>query len=152
VTAHGFDLTLGRGYAYLLDQLGVGRWIDPDSGTADVYASTDVAIAVRTILDEPERTITVTPYRLDDGLGTADAVWGLQVRTRGPDYDAAQDLADAVFVVLHGRSNYRVGTIDVVQSSRSSGTSLGQDASTGRFEWSDNYLVQCMRPTTLNGE
>lgn len=145
----GFAVELGEGYAALLAGAGVGRWIAP--GSTAIYSASDVGISVRDILPSPDATITLTPCRIDDGIGTADATWGLQVRCRGAGEGDAYDLSEAVWAVLHGRRDYRVGTISVVLSYRQSGTTMGQDA-LGRFEWSDNYMIMLMRPTALNGE
>lgn len=145
----GFAVELGEGYAALLAGAGVGRWIAP--GSTEVYSANDIGISVRDILPSPEATITLTPYRVDDGIGTADATWGLQVRCRVAGEGDAYDLSEAVWTVLHGRREYRVGTISVVLSYRQSGTTMGQDA-LGRYEWSDNYMIMLMRPTALNGE
>lgn len=143
----GWTSRLLAGIAELLDTAGIGVW-RPD-GTA--YAAGDTAIVIRAIPQAPDRLITLAAYPVGSTApGIADHTTGVQARLRaGPDPRECDDLADAVFDQLDGLAETTLGGIAVVQMWRQSYTSLGHDAN-GRWERSENFYVQAMRPTANN--
>jgi hypothetical protein len=143
----GFTSRLLAGMAEHLDDAGLGTW-DP---TGTTYASGETAIVIRAIPDYPDRLITLAAYPLGTNLpGMADHLLGVQVRLRaGPDPRDCDDLADAIFDLLDGSSGLVWGGIPVKSISRRSYTSMGQDGSR-RWERSENYEIDAMRPTSNN--
>ncbi|GGN86392.1 hypothetical protein GCM10010112_67910 [Actinoplanes lobatus] len=146
-TGDGWTSRLLTGLAEHLADADIGTW-DP-TGTS--YADDDTAIAIRAIPDQPDRLVTITAYPVGTNLpGLADHRTGVQIRLRaGPDPRDCDDLADAVFDALDGASGLVWGDIPVVSVSRTSYTSLGQDGSR-RWERSENFFVDAMRPTANN--
>ncbi|GIJ10731.1 minor capsid protein [Micromonospora andamanensis] len=141
-TGDGWTSRLITGLAELLDAADVGTW-RPTGG----YTAEEIAIVVRGIPQQPDRLITLAPYRVPSPIGIADFVQGVQLRTRGTtDPRVAEDIADACLDLLDSASNLTVGGIAVVQISHRSYTSMGQD-NNGRWETSSNYYVEAMRPT-----
>lgn len=139
----GWTTTLLEGLAAELAGAGIGTW-RPDGP----YTAGETAIVIRTIPVEPDRLITLSPYRVgDDYPGSQDFVQAVQIRLRGtPDPRVCDDLADAVFELLDSREHWTCGGIPVVYSQRRSDTSLGQDGNR-RWEASHNYALHVMRPT-----
>lgn len=131
--------------AYLADQ-GVGTW-DPPSG----FAEGDIAIVVDDIPDTPTLLVTLTAYPIDELPGLADVRMAVQVRTRGDQYDprVRNNLADACFDVLHGLEHVTWNGIAVVHVFRQTWAPIGQDPAR-RYERSDTYFVDAMRPNILN--
>lgn len=146
-TGDGFTSRLLGGLAQHLDDAGIGTW-DP---TGSTYTAGQTAIVIRAIPDYPDRLITLAAYPLGTNLpGMADHLTGVQVRLRaGPDPRDCDDLADAVFDLLHGATGLTWGGIPVKDVGRRSYTSMGQDGSR-RWERSENYIVDAMRPTSNN--
>jgi len=146
-TGDGWTSRLLTGMAEHLADAGIGTW-DP-TGTA--YDTGDTAIVIRAIPDQPDRLITLTAYPLDRNLpGMADHILGVQIRLRaGSDPRECDDLADGIFDLLDGASGLTWSEIPVKDVGRRSYTSLGQDGSR-RWERSENYLVDAMRPTSNN--
>lgn len=143
----GFTSRLLTGMAEHLDAAGIGDW-DP-TGTS--YADGDTAIVIRAIPDQPDRLITLAAYPLGTNLpGMADHRVAVQVRLRGStDPRDCDDLADAIFDALDGCGRQTWSEIPVKDVIRRSYTSLGQDGSR-RWERSENYEVDAMRPTANN--
>lgn len=146
-TGDGYTSRLLAGLAEHLAAAGIGTW-DPTGAT---YAAGATAIVIRAIPAQPDRLITITAYPLGNNLpGMADHVTGVQVRVRGTqDPRVCDDLADAIFDLLDGATALTWGGIPVKDVGRRSYTSLGQDGSR-RWERSENYLVDAMRPTSKN--
>lgn len=146
-TGDGFTSRLLAGMAEHIEGAGIGFW-DPTGAT---YPDGATGIVIRTIPDRPDRLITLAAYPLGTNLpGMADHLMGVQVRLRaGPDPRECDDLADAVFDLLDGASGLTWGGIPVKSVSRRSYTSLGQDGSR-RWERSENYEIDAMRPTSNN--
>ncbi|WKU03754.1 minor capsid protein [Micromonospora sp. HUAS LYJ1] len=144
VTGDGWTSQLLTGLAELIDAADVGTW--QPSGA---YPSDATAIVIRAIPQQPDRLITLAAYPLGADLpGMADHAVGVQVRCRGLPDDPrdVEDLADAVYDLLDSLGRAAVGTVSVVDITRRSYTSLGQDGNR-RWETSSNYTVQAMRPT-----
>lgn len=145
-TGDGWTSRLLTGLAEHLADAGIGTW-NP-TGT---YTSGQTGIVIRAIPDQPDRIITLTAYPVaGDLVGMADHATAVQVRLRaGPDPRDCDDLADQVFDLLDGARGLTWSGIPVVSVERTSYTSLGQDASR-RWERSENYQIQAMRPTANN--
>jgi len=135
-----YTSTLLTALAGLLQEAGVGVY-RPD----DVLGDEEVGIVRGVMPATPDRVIALNAYPVDDG-GLTDTVTGVQARMRaGRDPDAIDDLADAVYGVLHMREHYALGGIPVVLSWRQSQAWIGQDAH-GRMELSANYYFRTTRP------
>lgn len=145
-TGDGFTSRLLAGMAQHIADAGIGDW-----NPAGTYAADDTGIVIRAIPDLPHRLITLAAYPLGTNLpGMADHVLGVQVRLRaGPDPRECDDLADAIFDLLDGASGLTWGGIPIKDVGRRSYTSMGQDGSR-RWERSENYFVDAMRPTSNN--
>jgi hypothetical protein len=145
-TGDGFTSRLLAGMAQHLQTAGLGTW-----SPSGVYTVGQTGITIRAVPDSPDRLITLAAYPLGTNLpGMADHLLGVQVRLRaGPDPRDCDDLADAVFDLLDGVSGLVWGGIPVKSISRRSYTSMGQDGSR-RWERSENYEIDAMRPTSNN--
>lgn len=99
----------------------------------------------------PDRCVAVTAYASQDEPKVARSRVRVQFYFRGvPDNSRdVDDLADEVFLWLHGREDfwYAAGTIHVIQAYRISTIQLGVDESK-RSERSDNYEFDLDLPTT----
>lgn len=138
----GFTTDLLVGVAELLAGADVALW--HSDGTP--YAAGQTGIVLRDLPATPDRVVTLTGYGVDDHVALADVTVGVQVRCRaGRDPRDVDDLADAVYEVLHGLEEQTVGGISVVQMWRQSWTPMGRDGN-DRHERADNYYVQAMRP------
>ncbi|WP_432182033.1 minor capsid protein [Streptomyces sp. NBC_00063] len=128
------------GIAVLLSEAGIGVY-QPDSVIED--PATGIFRGVMPA--SPERALGLTAYPVQDTHLT-DATTGIQIRMRaGRDPDAVDDLADAVFEVLHNREHFKAGAVHVELSWRQSQAWIGQDAH-GRMELTANYYLRTTRP------
>ncbi|MFF5228449.1 minor capsid protein [Dactylosporangium sp. NPDC000521] len=143
----GWTSRLLTGMAEHLAAAGIAQW-RPDG---PAYLASETGILVRAVPPQPDRVITLAAYPIaTTRRGLADHDTGVQVRLRGDtDPRDCDDLADAVFEELDGATNLTWGGVRVVQIGRASYTSLGQDGN-GRWERSENYYLQTMRPTAHN--
>lgn len=144
----GWTSRLIAGLAQHIADAGIGVW-RPPPGAA--YAAGEVGILDRAVPPVPDRVITLAMYPVGQAYqGLADVTVGVQIRTRGTtDPRVCDDLADALYDLLDSASGLRLGGIAVVQLYRQSYASLGQD-NNNRWERSDNYYVDAMRPTANN--
>lgn len=134
-----YTSSLLDGIAGLLAEAGVGVF-RPDG----VVADPETGIFRGVMPDSPERALGLTAYPVEDS-DLIDAVTGVQVRMRaGRDPDAIDDLADAVFDVLHNRRHYELGDVKVVLSWRQSQAWIGQDTRQ-RMELTANYYFRTTR-------
>lgn len=141
-----YTTDLLAGVAAQLSAAGIGVYhTDPTIP----YQDTDTAIVLKTMPATPNRCIVLNLY----GTGapedpqTAVSQLGLQVRCRGlpnPVTDV-NDLADAVFLLLHGKQHQQYGSVHANQINRVSTIPMGQD-SNKRQEHADNYYVDCDMP------
>ncbi|MFE5681738.1 minor capsid protein [Streptomyces sp. NPDC056512] len=128
------------GISVLLADSGVGVY-EPDG----VIADPDTGIFRGVMPATPDRALGLTAYPVEDTHLT-DATTGVQIRMRaGRDPDAIDDLADAVWAVLHGREHYDAGGIHVELSWRQSQAWIGQDEH-GRMELTSNFYFRTTRP------
>lgn len=143
----GWTSDLLVGLAEHLDAADVGTW-----RPTGAYLAGEIGITIRGIPQTPDQLITMAPYPLDgdEFRGMADHAVAIQFRVRGTqDPRSADDTADAVFELLdsigtHGQVD--LNGVKVVDMWRQSYTSLGQDTN-GRWERSENYYLNVMRPT-----
>lgn len=138
-----FEFKLAKGFAELLASTGIGVWAENRA-----YAPAETGITYRSVPDSPSSLIVLSPYPVRDDVSQASATYGLQIRTRGGNTSAktCDDLAGAIYDLLHGQGNFALSTgIHVSQVYRQSGASLGQD-SAGRWGRSDNYYCDTIRP------
>lgn len=140
----GFQSNLLTGLAEHLAAGGVALW-----SPTGAYAPTDVGIVLGTVPSTPDSTLTLTGYGVFDDPSLSDGVTGVQVITRsgGADPRSTDDLADAVFGLLHGATALTLPTgVRITQCLRRSHVSLGQDGNR-RWSRSDNYYVSAHRPS-----
>lgn len=140
----GYRTDLLTGIASLIDSGGLATW-----RSAGVYAAGETGIVLGTVPSSPDRIVTLTSYGVDDDPTLSDSTTGVQVRTRwgGQDPRPVDDLADAIFALLHNRGPLTLSTgVRVVQIHRQSSTPLGQDTN-ARWSRSDNYYVAAHYPT-----
>jgi hypothetical protein len=141
----GYRTDLLTGIAELLDAAGAARW-----SAAGAYAPGDLpVVTVGSVPATPDRVVTLTGYGVSDDPHLADTTTGVQVRCRwsGADLRPVDDLADAIFDVLHALGPVTLSTgVRVVSVHRQSSAPLGQD---GNQRWSrvDNYYVTAHRPS-----
>lgn len=134
-----FTVALTRGYAQLLADSGVGVY-----STSGVYPADKVGIFLGTTPDQPDRAITLMVYPVEE-TDLTTVTMGLQLRFRGDrNTSTVEDMADAVFDLLHNREHYTVGGVKVPLSWRQSAAWLGQDANR-RVERSENYYLHAER-------
>jgi hypothetical protein len=118
--------------------------------TSGAYTVLQTGIVLGNAPQSPDRIITLTAYGVSDSPNLSDSVQGVQIRTRwgGQDPRPVDDLDDAIFNLLHGRTALALTTgVTVVQCLRQSTTTLGQDAN-GRWMRSSNYYLDVHRPST----
>jgi hypothetical protein len=141
----GFSTDLLTGLAVHLHNASVGTW-----NTSGAYTALQTAITLGTVPQRPDRCITLNSYGVTDSPALSDSIIGVQVRCRwgGADPRYADDLADSVFMLLHGLTNTTLSTgVCVVECLRNSYAQLGQDGNQ-RWENTSNYYVTCHRPST----
>lgn len=135
----GYTSSLLDGIAGLLAEAGVGVF-RPDG----VIEDPDTGIFRGVMPDSPEQAIGLTAYPVEDNEH-AEAITGVQMRMRaGRNPDALDDLADAVWDVLHNRQHYTAGGIHVALSWRQSQAWIGQDTQ-GRMELTSNFYFRTVR-------
>ncbi|KMS71303.1 hypothetical protein ACH49_24715 [Streptomyces leeuwenhoekii] len=135
----GYTSSLLDGIAGLLHEAGVGVF-RPDG----VVEPDETGIFRAVMPDQPDRAIGMTAYPVADD-DTTNAITGVQFRMRaGRDPDAIDDLADALFDVLHNRQHYQAGSVHVALSWRQSQAWIGQDAH-GRMGLTSNFYFRTVR-------
>lgn len=145
-TGDGWTSRLLTGLAEHLAAAGVGTW-----RVTCAYTANEVGIYIRAIPQAPDRIITLAAYPIGTARqGLADHDAAVQIRLRGTaDPRVVEDQADAVYELLDGARRLTLGGIPVQLVWRQSYTSLGDDTA-GRWERSENYYLQAMRPTSNN--
>jgi hypothetical protein len=142
-----FDSLLLLGLVDVLAGAGVGVWND-----RGIYPAAAVGIFMLAVPDQPDRLISLSPYRVTDDAAEAMSTEGVQVRTRwagGNPLDVL-DLDARVFGILHGMSNLTLSTgVRISQCLRRSSASLGQDSSK-RWGISSNYYLDVARPASTS--
>ncbi|MFG2059666.1 minor capsid protein [Micromonospora sp. NPDC048930] len=143
-TGDGWTSRLLTGLAEHLAAASVGDW-----NAAGLYTDDQTGIFIRAVPPSPNRIITLAAYPVGTELqGMADHLTGVQIRVRGipGSPQDCDDLADAIFDELDSLTGVTWGGIPVKQVWRQSYTSLGQD-NNSRWERSENYYIDTMRPT-----
>lgn len=142
----GFTTDLLVGLAEYLAAGGIGAtW-----NASGAYAAGDTGIVLGNVPQTPDRIITLTGYGVSDSPSLSDSVIGVQVRTRwgGQDPRPSDDLADSIFMLLHGKTQLVLATgVTIVQCQRQSFGTLGQDEN-ARWEQVQNFYVTVHRPST----
>lgn len=142
----GFQSNLLTGLAVYLAAAG----IEATYTTSGVYTALQTGIVLGNIPQSPDRIITLTAYGVGDSPNLSDSVLGVQIRCRcgGADKRPSDDLADAIFNLLHGATHLTLSTgVTVVQCLRQSHATLGQD-SNSRWSNVSNYYATTHRPST----
>ena len=142
----GFQTNLLTGLAVYLAAGGLGAtW-----NTSGAYTALQTGIVLGNIPQDPDRIITLTAYGVSDSPNLSDSTLGVQIRCRwgGADPRPVDDLSDAIFNLLHGKTALVLSTaITIVQCLRQSQATLGQD-SNARWSNVSNYYMSCWRPST----
>ncbi|AXA97587.1 minor capsid protein [Microbacterium sp. PM5] len=135
------------GIAEFLAGAGVGLTWNP----AGIYTSAQTGILVKRMPDNPDRVVTLTLVpTADDPLMPLGSKM-LQVRGRGARNDPldVDDLLDPIFDVLHGRTNWLIGSQVIVQCLRRISAPMGEDGNY-RTERADQYYLDVdAAPTPL---
>ncbi|MFJ6578369.1 minor capsid protein [Streptomyces sp. NPDC091368] len=135
----GYTTTLIDGLGRLIDDAGIAVW-RPDG----VISAGETGLYDAIVPPEPDRAVGMTAYPVED-TDLADAMTGVQLRIRaGRNPGDVNDLADAVFGLLHNRQHYELGGIHVALSWRQSQAWIGQDEH-GRMELTSNYYFRTVR-------
>lgn len=142
----GFTTDLLTGLAAYLHAAGAATW-----KASGAYSAAETGIVLGVVPQAPDRIVTLTAYGVGDDPSLSDSVVGVQVRCRwgGQDPRSVDDLADAIFALLQGKTNVTLSTgVRVVQCVRQSGpVSMGQDEN-NRWSNSSNYYLTVHRPST----
>lgn len=143
----GFQSNVLTGLAALIAAGG----IEAAYNTNADYTPLQIGVILGNVPQSPDRIITLSAYGIgDDSPNLSDSGLGVQARCRwgGEDIRPSNDLADAVFSLLHGMVSVTLSTgVYVSQCLRNSGpTSLGQDK--GK-RWSNvqNFYLSTHRPS-----
>lgn len=129
---------LRRGLAEYLAANGVGTWRE-----SSPYLPDEKAITLRDLPDAPDTALAVEVYDISDDVVLPDQEVRVQLLARGRG-DAADDMADTAFGVLHGAHHFMAGTVKVGSARRISSAPLGADDN-GREERADSYALVLMR-------
>ncbi|WP_076260872.1 minor capsid protein [Intrasporangium flavum] len=138
----GYESDLLAGLAQELQDAGVAVY-RPDTP----YEDGETAITFGTMLDQPDRCVTLTTYPLTDQPREALSLVGVQVRSRAESYLDANDLNVAIFRALHGLTGRQYGTCHLVQLLRRTSVPMGADTDQ-RWEHSANLYADINPPTT----
>lgn len=131
----GITRDLLTGWAERLAAAGVGTW-RPDGSP---YQPGETAIVIGDLPPQPDRVIGLRAYQV--AQEESDQVWGVQVRVRGRPGDTmdADNVADAVYDVMHYATPGPMGSVAIAFVWRQiGGASLGQDDNR-RTERADTY-------------
>ena len=146
----GYTSRMLRGLAELLAARGLALW-----SPVDPYPDGTVGVFLRKLPQSPDGAVVLAAYPIGaDDPDLTDTLTGINVRVRGAvgDPDGADDLADAIYEVLHGAERLDLAGITAALVWRQSTTTLGPDSAMGedqarRWDRSDNYRVQAARLT-----
>lgn len=143
----GFQSNLLIGLAVYLAAGG----IEATYRTSGIFTALETGIFLGNIPQSPDRIVTLTAYGIgDDSPNLSDSGLGVQVRCRwgGADKRPSDDLADAIFNLLHGMISVTLSTgVYISQCRRNSGPApLGQDSS-NRWSNVQNFYLSTHRPS-----
>lgn len=110
----------------------------------DPYQAGDRAITLRDLPSQPDIAVAIEVYNTEDDIVLPDVEIRVQLMFRGRG-DAADDFADDVFSVLHGRRMFTAGDLTVQRAHRLYAAPLDPDGNS-RERRSDNYALVFMRP------
>lgn len=130
-----------KGLCVYLDGAGIGTY-----RPVGAYEPDETALTLKRLPTSPDRAIAVNAYGSDDSITLPMSVISIQLRFRaaGSRTDV-DDLADAVFPLLHGRHHFLMGDILVARAYRLNFASIGADDNR-REERVDNYELLLQRP------
>jgi len=141
----GYQTNLLTGLAAYIAAAGIGTW-DPTTP----YGDTETGITLYTMPQKPDRIICLSAYGVSDDPSLSDSVLGVQVRCRwgAEDPRYADDLADAIFDLLHGREQWDV-QVDLPLVTTLYGPGSPTEIDYWWLSWlalsSDIHIVQCLR-------
>jgi hypothetical protein len=146
----GFNTNLLTNLAAYLQTNSIGTW-----NTSGAYTAAQTGITLYTMPQGvTDKIICLSAYGVGDEPLTNHSIIGVQVRCRwsGTNPTLVDDLADSIFTLLQGKTNWTLGAgaaaVSVVKCVRNSGPiSLGQDAN-GRWVNSSNYYLTVCYPST----
>lgn len=146
-TTLSVESVLLDGIATLLNTNGFGTY----SASGEYADNADTPITFKVMRDAPDRTITLTAYRISAQPGFSLDRYRLQVRTRGARDDAldVDELAGPIAGFLHGATYLAFGGCTVDQILHYSSIPMGVDAA-GRHERSDNFDLDVDVPATAH--
>lgn len=88
--------------------------------------------------------VTITEYPVSADVVGGDEVLGVQFRIVGKNRAQVKDVISDLVDLFHARWGGSLGDIKLIQSQRSSGANLGQDAN-GRLVRTENYYLTIYR-------
>lgn len=145
----GLRTRMLKGFAQLIDMHTNAVWLESGS-----YAEGVIGITIQAVPERPDGVVTLSAYSVTDDPALSDSVIGLQVRVRrgGANPTPTNDLADELFDLLHGLSDFELPAVEdergvwVVSCVRRSQVPGGQD---GNRRWSDiqNFYVTIHAPS-----
>jgi hypothetical protein len=143
----GFNTNLLTNLATYLQTNNLGTW-----NTSGAYSSSQTGITLYTMPQGvTDKIICLSAYGVADEPLTNHSIIGVQIRCRmnGANPTLVDDLADSIFVLIQGKTNWTLGAgataTSVVLCERSSFVSLGQDTN-GRWSNSSNYYFTVCYP------
>lgn len=138
----GYNTKFMTGLCQLIDTEGLAVYAD-----SGVYDSEDWGLFLGLTPDQPDRAITLMSYPVED-TDLTDTITGIQFRIRGRrDPTEVENMADALYDLLHNRSHYYVNGVHVELSWRQSGAWMGQDTNQ-RIERVENFYARTQREST----
>lgn len=145
--SHVSDLL--HGIAQMLDDAAVATYRSDGSA----YLPGETAVFFKNMPADPDRVVVLSTYGANSDqpeitLGRQP----VQVKVRGnltPATDV-DDIADAIFDVLHGATDLTFGAMHVVQILRESNMPMPMDAQSRRWLRSDNYYLDVDYPVSAN--
>ncbi|UFS59473.1 minor capsid protein [Subtercola endophyticus] len=134
------------GIAGLLDNAGIGVTYRANAP----YTAGETGVFFLTMPAAPDRLLVLNIIPMSDYITVAVGRVLLQVAGRGLRNNAldVDSLMDAVFGVLHGRTDLTFGTAHVIQMNRDSAVPMGQDENI-RNERADKYWLDVDYPATV---
>lgn len=143
MSAATFEADLLRGLAQLLASEGLGTWKE----TAG-YTAAETGIVIDATPDSLSRAIQLTAYPVEDDEQFSTDVVGVQIISRweGVNPLPSRELDSRIFDTIQGLAVTLATGVRVAYIRRTSGASLGVDASK-RWARSSNYYLTVHRPT-----
>lgn len=125
---------LRRGLAVFVGSHTSGAW----SETAP-YQDDDWAVTLRDLPSAPDTAVAIEIYNVESAMVLPDTEVRVQFTFRGHG-DDADDFADELFSVLHGKHHFRAGDVEIERAKHLYAAPLGVDDNQ-RERRTDNYEV-----------